>query len=118
MQAAAAVMAIQLQMVDVCWCWLCKGLVACTIWCSCSAGNYGAPNGFWFDPWAQDPPLMVGRHTGQPLHFQISARAALRLLTPAGRRGPMHKMSDHASLFALLRCRMMNACLMITFRSE
>ena len=29
----------------------------------------------------------------------------------------MHKMFDHASLF-VLRCRMMNACLTTTSRSE
>ena len=30
----------------------------------------------------------------------------------------MHKMFDHASLLMLLRCRMMNACLTTTSRSE
>ena len=23
------------------------------------AGNYGAPAGFWYDPWSQDDPIMV-----------------------------------------------------------
>ncbi len=23
------------------------------------AGNYGAPGGFWYDPWSQDDPIMV-----------------------------------------------------------
>lgn len=22
-------------------------------------GNYGAPGGFWYDPWSQDDPIMV-----------------------------------------------------------
>ena len=60
---------------------------------------------------------MVGHQVGQPLQFYISACAELRLLTSAGRRGPMHKMFDHASLF-VLRCRMMTACLTTLSRSE
>ena len=27
--------------------------------CVCLAGNYGAPGGFWYDPWSQDDPIMV-----------------------------------------------------------
>ena len=25
----------------------------------CFVGNYGAPGGFWYDPWSQDDPIMV-----------------------------------------------------------
>ena len=42
-----------------------QGAAACTSDVPAPAGNYGAPNGFWFDPWAQDPPLMVGHRIGQ-----------------------------------------------------
>ena len=65
MQAAAACVAMQLQMVDLCGGELCREQLACTSDVPAPAGNYGAPNGFWFDPWAQDPPLMVGHCIGQ-----------------------------------------------------
>ena len=28
------------------------------------AGNYGAPGGFWYDPWSQDDPIMVIQLSG------------------------------------------------------